>query len=234
MFLTETAASSKLRRSMHATRSAALAAEEPIVIPGLRSLSKQALPTFVEGMLLPALILSIGTRLAGIWVGLAVALAWAFLSIGRRMATGRRVSGVLVLAALALSARTALAGLTGNTDLYFIQPALGDAVLGFGFLLSLLTGGSLIERLARDVVPIEEMIRLPGVRSFFDRITLLWGLVLLGHAALGTWLLLAASVDTYVVVRPIAAFGIKGLTILVSALWFRGAARRRGMPLVIT
>jgi len=206
---------------------------DPIVIPGLRLLTRRALPTFIEGMLIPALVLSIGTRLAGIWVGLTVALAWAFLSVGRRMVTGRRVSGVLILAALTLSARTALAGITGNTDLYFIQPALGDAVLGVGFLLSLLTGGSLIERLAGDVVPVEDMIHRPCVRTMFDRITVLWGLVLLGHAALGVWMLLSQDVETYVVTRPAAAFGIKGAAVIVSALWFRAAIRRRGVPLVV-
>jgi hypothetical protein len=206
---------------------------DPLVIPGFRSLTRRALPTLVEGMLIPALVLSIGTRLAGIWVGLAVALTWAFLSVGRRMVTGRRVSGVLILAALTLSARTALAGLTGNTDLYFIQPALGDAILGAGFLISLLTGGSLIERLAGDVVPVEDMIGRPCVRLMFDRITLLWGLVLLGHAALGVWMMLNQDVETYVVTRPVAAIAVKGIAVVVSALWFRSAVRRRGVPLVI-
>jgi hypothetical protein len=206
---------------------------EPIVIPGLRSLTRRALPTLIEGMLVPALVLSLGTRLAGIWVGLSVALAWAFLSVGRRMVTGRRVSGVLILAALTLSARTALAGLTGNTDLYFIQPALGDAVLGIAFLVSLLTGGSLIERLAGDVVPVEDMIERPCVRAMLDRITVLWGLVLLGHAALGVWMLLSQDVETYVVTRPVAAFAVKGIAVVVSALWFRAAVRRRGVPLII-
>jgi hypothetical protein len=209
-------------------------AVDPIVIPGLRSLSRRALPTILEAMLLPAVLLSVFTRVAGIWVGLGMALGWALLGIGRRVVTGRQVSGMLLLAALALSARTALAGITGNTDLYFIQPALGDAVVGLGFLGSLLTGGSLIQRLAQDVVPIEGFIGRPGVRQFFNRITLLWGLVLLLHAGWSIWLLLNSSVETYVMARPAAAIVVKAATVGASAIWFRATVRRRGLPLVVS
>jgi hypothetical protein len=205
----------------------------PIVIPGLRAMSRRAMPIIIEAMIIPATILMVGTRLFGIWVALGVALAWAYVGVGRRVLRGRRVSGTLLLAAITLSARTAAAGFTGNTDLYFIQPALGDATLGLAFLVSLLTGGSLIERLAGDIVPVEDMIDRPCVRIMFSRITLLWGAVLLLHAGLGVWMLLSQDVGTYVVTRPIVAFGLKTLAIIASTVWFKMAIRRRGVALVI-
>jgi uncharacterized membrane protein len=139
----------------------------------------------------------------------------------------------LLLAAVTLSARTAAAGLTGNPDLYFIQPAIGDAVLGLAFLASLLTGGSLVERLAGDVVPVEHMIHRPCVRHTFRRITLLWGMVLIAHAGLGLWMLASQDLETFVVTRPIVAFTVKGMAVIASALWFRLAIRRRGVSLVV-
>lgn len=209
------------------------ASDDPIVIPGLRAMTRRALPTVLEGMVVPAVILILGTRLFGIWVALGVALAWAYVGVGRRMLRGRRVSGMLLLAAVTLSARTAAAGLTGNTDLYFIQPALGDAALGLAFLVSLVTGGSLVERLAGDVVDVESMIHRPCVRTMFDRITLLWGVALLLHAGLAVWMMLSQEVETYVVTRPALAVVVKGATILTSVVWFRLAMRRRGLSLVV-
>ena len=68
----------------------------------------------------------------------------------RRVVKRQPVTGVLVLASLGITVRTALAVGSGSTFVYFAQPVIGTTLAGLVFFGSLLTGRPLIGRLAHD------------------------------------------------------------------------------------
>jgi hypothetical protein len=71
-----------------------------------------------------------------------------------------------------------------------------------------------------------------GMRRAFSRLTLLWAIVFVLHAGLGTWMLLSQSIEIYVAVRTGVAVGLKGATVGVSVLLFRATMRREGIRVV--
>ena len=124
------------------------------------------------------------------WTAILVALGWSYGAIAFRALTGRRTSGLLLLTALLITARTALALLTDSTFVYFLQPIVSDGVVATAFLLSLVTARPMVARLAGDFYPMDhELAMRPRVRRLFRHLTVLWALLGLGKAMLTLWLL---------------------------------------------
>ena len=68
---------------------------------------------------------------------IVAALVWSYGAIAWRAVTGRRTSGLLILAAILLTGRTLLSVLADSTWLYFLQPIISDGAVAALFLLSL-------------------------------------------------------------------------------------------------
>jgi hypothetical protein len=157
-------------------------------------------------------------------------LGWTYVAVARRLVTGRRVPGILLLAAVTLTARTAIAIASGSVVVYFLQPTLGTALVAAAFLLSVPLGRPLAERLARDFCPIPpRVLTHERVRQFFLRITLLWAFTQLANAALTLWLLLSQSLATFLVAKTLVSWGLTGGAIVVSTIWFRRSMTRHGI-----
>jgi hypothetical protein len=166
----------------------------------------------------------------GIWTAILAALAWSYGALAYRALTGRRTSGLLVITALLMTARTVLALATGSTFLYFLQPVFADAAVGATFLLSLFTARPLVARLAGDFYPMdEELSTRPRVRRLFWHLTLVWALLCLAKGTMTLWLLQSTSLHTFVVVKSISVPTINTLaaasTILAAVL----VARKEGL-----
>jgi hypothetical protein len=101
-----------------------------------------------------------------------------------------------------------------------------------GFLLSLRSGESMVQRLAGDFVPMDGGFgERPCIRRYFAQVTVLWALLLVAHAVLGVWLLFTLSVEAYVLVKTILNAVVKGGAILLSIWWFRRVLRNRGIAI---
>ena len=130
--------------------------------------------------------------------------------------------GLVLLGAVTITARSAIAVGTGSTFLYFLQPMLGTALVATAFLASVLTGRPLAARLARDFCPIPEHVASAApMRRFFVQITLLWAVTELVIAAVAITLLLSESVGVFVVTRTVSSLVITGLAIGASVGWFQ-------------
>jgi len=199
-------------------------------LPAIGALVRRALPVVVEGVLVPTGLFYLGFWLGGVWGGMIAALVWSLGALGRRMIRGG-VSGLLVLAVVTLLARVLATALTGNTDVYFLQPVVGEAALGLVFLASLPAGRSLAHRLAHDFVPLEGAGASPRLRRVFAAITVLWAVVFLLLAFLGWYLLGRETVAAYVGYRTAIAAGVKALAIAASYAVFRFGLRRHGIRL---
>jgi len=169
----------------------------------------------------------IAVRLLGPWAALGVGLAWVYGTIGRRLVRRRRVPGVLLLAAVTATARTAIAFGTHSLVLYFLQPSLGTALVSLAFLGSVVTRRPLAARLAHDFCPLPAgWTEKAWVNAFFLRISLLWAFVLLANATISAWLAISQSIEVVVVARPLAA-GVLTLTAIgVSVLHFTRTVHR--------
>lgn len=197
-------------------------------LPAIATLLRRALPLVVEGVLVPTGLFYLGFWLGGVWGGIIAALVWSVGALGRRMIVGR-ASGLLILAVVTLAARALATGLSGNTDVYFLQPVVGEAALGLVFLASLPAGRSLVHRLAHDFVPIDGLAPHSRLRRVFCGITVLWAAVFLLLAFLGWYLLGHNGVAAYVGYRTAISAGVKALAVAASVQLFRTGLRRHGI-----
>ncbi|MFH1330575.1 MAG: hypothetical protein ABIJ48_08010 [Actinomycetota bacterium] len=205
-------------------------AAHPVVLtlPAIGALLRRALPIVTEGVLVPTGLFYLGFWLGGVWGGMIAALVWSLGALGRRMIVGG-VSGLLVLAVVTLSVRVFITGVSGNSDVYFLQPVVGEAALGLVFLASLPAGRSLVHRLAHDFVPLEGLAPHLRLRRVFYGITLLWAGVFLLLAFLGWYLLGHNGVAAYVGYRTAVSAGVKSLAVAASVQLFRSGLRRQGI-----
>jgi hypothetical protein len=199
-------------------------------IPRLRTLARHALPHVVEGTVVPLALFLLTLRLVGVWGAVLIGLGWTYAAVGRRLLTGRRVPGILVLGAVTLTARTVVAMVSGSVVVYFLQPTLGTALVAGAFLLSVPLRRPLAQRLARDFCPIpEDVLENTHVRRFFRQVTLLWAVTQLANASVTLWLLLSESLATFLIAKTLVSWGLTGTAIAVSTIWFRRSMTRHGI-----
>ncbi|MCP5026560.1 MAG: hypothetical protein GY929_09775 [Actinomycetia bacterium] len=205
----------------------------PVVIPHLTAVVRHALPNIIEGKVIPILLFVGCLRFLGTGWALTVALVWSLVTIGLRLAMGRRVSGLLVLSAAALTARTVAAVASGSLVVYFAQPIATTVLVGLTFLVSVAMGSPLAERLACDVLPFEDKtLSHPLVRQFFVRLSVLWFMTSMVNAGITLWLLLTQSTTTFVLVKSILGPATGIVTVGTMFIWFRFNLARTGTPLV--
>src|SRR3989440_10727887 len=106
-------------------------------IPRLRTLARHAVPHVIEGTVVPLLLFLLTLHFVGVWGAVLIGMGWTYIAVGRRLVTGQRVPGILLLAAVTITARTAVAIASGRVVGYFLQPTLRTALLARAFPLSL-------------------------------------------------------------------------------------------------
>ena len=199
-------------------------------MPRLGAMARTALPNVIEGTLLPLGLFYGAMWAIGLWGAIAISLAWSWGAVAVRIARGRRVPGLLLIGAIALTARSLVSFLADSVFLYFLQPTLGTVLLAAAFLLSAPAGRPLAEKLAHDFLPMPEWFAShPAIRRFFVRITVLWGAVQLANAGVALWLLLSQPIPVYLAAKTGATTLIMGVAIAGSTIWFRRLVARHGL-----
>lgn len=90
-------------------------------------------------------------------------------------------------------------------------------------------------RLAGDFIPLPAgLADAPWVRRYFARIAVLWGINILSQVAISVVLLTRMDTATYLVARAVVGWVLTGAGVGVSVAWFRSAARRHGVKVVLT
>jgi intracellular septation protein A len=197
----------------------------------MAALARHATPHVLEATLIPLALFYGGLQFMGLWGALLAALIWSYTSLLRRLITRRRVSGMLVLGIIGLTARTALALATGSAFLYFLQPTLGTGLVAGVFIGSTLLGRPLAMRLAADFMPLPEaLLARDGVRRFFLRISLLWAGVFLANAGISLWLLVSQSLATFLWTRTVASLVLTAVAVAISTLAFRRCVTTTQQP----
>jgi uncharacterized membrane protein len=159
-----------------------------------------------------------------------VALAWMVTATVWRAATGRRVSGLLVLTLAIMTLKTTIALATGNTFVYFVQPVFVDVTVSALFLGSLWSARPLVARLAPDFFVLDSTTaERPRIRRLFHRLTLMWGLVILLKGSLTLWLLLSLSTVDFVLIKGSAIITLTLTTAAATVVWSVLVGRQEGL-----
>jgi intracellular septation protein A len=199
-------------------------------IPDLRTVARHAVPRVVEGTLIPLALFLLGLRVIGLWGAMAAGLVWIYMAIAARVVLRRRVPGILMISALTLTARTAIALMAHSMVVYFLQPSLATTLVAAAFLFSVPLDRPLAGRLAADFCPLpNEMHANTHVHRFFRQISLLWAFAQLLNAGLTIWLLFSQSLATFVVLRSAVSMSVTVVAIVASTLWFKRSMARHGI-----
>ncbi|MCW2792182.1 MAG: yciB [Nocardioides sp.] len=198
--------------------------------PCLGTVVRRVSLSLLIACVIPATLFYSVFALAGVWTAIVVALGWSYGAIAWRALTGRRTSGLLLLTALLLTVRTALALLTDSTWLYFLQPIISDGVVATAFLLSLVSARPMVARLAGDFYPMDHELSVrPRIRRLFRNLTVLWALLGLGKATMTLWLLQSTSLETFVLVKSISALSINMLAATATIALAAYVGRQEGL-----
>lgn len=198
-------------------------------------------PKLLEASIIPSLLFYTCLAFGSLGLAYLVAIAWTYGCLAGRLLRGADVSGVLVLASVGITVRTALAVGSGSTFIYFAQPIVGTVITGGVFLGSLVIGRPLIAKLAHDFWPITpEQAQNPRVRSLLCGLTILWAGVNLATASVTFVLLVSLPLTTFVAAKQVSGLAITITAIAITIAWSHRTAcsegmispsRRRGAPI---
>jgi hypothetical protein len=190
---------------------------------------RRAGPHIIEASLIPTALFYFCLVLLGLGAAFAAALAWVYAAILCRVVSHRAVPPLLVLAAIGITVRTLVAMASGSSFLYFAQPIAGSVVMGCVFLISMVVGRPMVERLALEFWPLTpEMLARPAVLRLLRRLTLLWAAVNLTIGATTFALLVWLPLPTYVALKQPTSLTITGLGIAVTIHRAVRTAHREG------
>lgn len=198
--------------------------------PSLLAVIRRVSLSLLIAVVVPAVLFYGFFVLAGVWTAIVAALVWSYGAIAWRAATRRRTSGLLILAAILLTGRTALSVAADSPWLYFLQPIISDGLVAALFLLSLASTRPMVARLAGDFYPMDhELASRPRIQRLFWHLTLLWAILGLAKATTTLWLLQSQSLDTFVLVKSITTLSINVLAAFATIGLAAMVARKEGL-----
>jgi hypothetical protein len=201
-------------------------------LPPWRTLLGQAGRHLVENTLAPLLVFYAILVTVGLFWAFIGALALCYLSIIIRLVRRTPVPALLLLCAALLTARSIIGIATGSAFLYFLQPSLGNFVIGGLFLLSVPLGRPLAARLAGEFCSFPAgLVGHDRLRDFFRRVSLLWAFVFCANGAMTIWMLIKVPVTEFLFLSFSSSTGLTIAGVALSLWWFRRSLRRAGVRL---
>ena len=186
--------------------------------------------SLLTASVIPAVLFAVCLATMNVWAAFVAALAWCYGAIGWRLVTRRRTSGLLILTVVGLTAKTAMTFASGDTYLYFIQPAISNVVIASLALLSLATARPFVARLAADFYPMtDDLAMRPRLQRLFWHLTLMWAMVCLAKAVVTVWLYESQSLTTFVMVKSAVFFAMTVVAAAITIVAAVRVARREGL-----
>jgi hypothetical protein len=190
---------------------------------------RQSGPHLIEASLIPTALFYCALVVVGLGAAFVTALVWLYAAVLCRVLRHRPVPPLLVLGAIGITVRTSISLASGSDFYYFAQPILGSLVMGCVFLVSVVIGRPMVEKLALEFWPLTpEMLACPAVRRLLRGLTFLWAGVNIVTGATTLTLLLWLPLAAYVAVKQLASLAITGLGMAVTIDLSMRTARREG------
>ena len=204
--------------------------DAPMERPTLKLVLRRVGVSMLIACIIPATLFYVCMVSVNAWFAIVVALGWSYGAIAFRSLTGRRPSGLLILASVVMTVRTVIALAAHSTFLYFLQPIITDTMVATAFLLSLATARPVVARLAGDFYPMSQELALrPRIQRLFWHLTLMWAFFVIGKASMTLWLLHSQSLQTFVVAKSISGLTFNALGIAVTIGVAMVVARKEGL-----
>jgi hypothetical protein len=193
--------------------------------PRPRAIVRHLSLSILTATVIPSALFAICLSIGSVWCALIAALVWCYGSMAWRMSRGKRTSGLLLITAAGLTAKTIFTFASGDTFVYFAQPAITDMIVAGLFVGSLATARPLVDRMAADFFPMHpEVSSRPSVQRLFWRLSMLWAGVCVVKAAVTMSLLYTLPTATFYPVKEAMIITIViGATILTARAAFRVA-----------
>ena len=197
--------------------------------PSLKELLRGGGPRFLRDAFGPPVAFYVGWKLHGLVLGVAFASTWTLVAYTWERRHGR--PGVAARIGLGIAIVQAVVGLVSRSAVgYFAPPVIANAVYGLAFVVSVALRRPLAGVFAVEMYPVPAEIRArPAFRRTFSRISLVWGVYLLGRSVLRMFVLMHYSVDVYVAVNVATA---APLTLALMAWSFRYGVHALGRAAV--
>jgi intracellular septation protein A len=176
-------------------------------------------PRMARDAMGPMLVFYFGWRVAGLVVGILAATVLTLAALVHEHRQGRR--GLMARIALGFVVLQAVVGLvTGSERLYLAQPVLVTGGYGLAFLGSVLVRRPLASAFAEEMYPFpEEVKRSITYRRAFTRISLVWGVYLVGRSILRLIALSGSTVEAFLAVNLVT--GVPLTTLLLGwSIWY--------------
>jgi hypothetical protein len=195
---------------------------------------RRLVPYLVEATLVP-LVLFYGFLIAvDLTAAFLAAVAWTYSAVVRRILTRRPIPGLLVLACLGITVRTAVYLCSGSSFVYFVQPILRTAATAAVLAASVVIGRPLIARFASDFCPLSAEVQVrPAVVGLFRRLTFLWAGVNLAAAGASLTLLFTVPTAVFVGAATLAAWILTGTGVVFTVADAVRTARSEGLATAV-
>ena len=193
------------------------------------SVVRRSGPHVLEASLIPTALFYSCLVVAGLGAAYAAAVVWLYASVLVRLARHQAIPPLLVLGVVGITVRTTVAVTSGSSFVYFAQPVANSVVMAGVFLVSIVIGRPLIERLALEFWPLTpELLALPSVSRLLRGLTFLWAGVNLVIGATTLSMLLWLPLATYVAMKQLASLAITGTGIAITIDRALRVARQEG------
>jgi hypothetical protein len=194
------------------------------------AVGRRLVPYLIEATLIPTALFYLLLTTTELRWAIVGALCWSYAAVLRRLAAGRPIPGLLILATLGISVRTTVYLFNNNSLVYFVQPILRTVLTAALFAGSVAIGRPLIARFADDFCPLSTDVRSrPGVLQLFRRLSCLWAGINAIAAASTLALLLTVPVPVFVVAAAVTAWIITCTGAVVTVVAAVTTARREGL-----
>ena len=195
----------------------------------LRMVGRRGLPTLIEATIIPSVLFYVFLVSINASAAMLAALVWTYGSALRRIAGGRRIPGLLMLAVAGVTMRT-IVGLMSGTFLYFLQPIATTVALALVFLGSLLFERPIIAHMASDFCPLDaEVSARPAIVRLFSGLTILWAGVHLLSAVTMFLLLVSLPTTTFVALKTPISLAMTVTAVVLTVSWSIRTARRENL-----
>jgi intracellular septation protein A len=208
---------------------------EPSKFSVARAVGRRLVPHLIEATLIPTALFYLGLATLGMRWGLAAALGWSWIAVGRRVIGRAHIPALVLLTCMGITVRTAVFIFSQSTFVFFVQPILGTMLTATVMLGSIALGRPLIGRFAQDFCPMaDDLGARPAVIRLFRRLTYLWAGVNILTAVVNLTLLATVPVEIFVGTKTVSAwvFSCTGVALTVSAAV--GTARKEGLRTAVS
>jgi hypothetical protein len=196
---------------------------------------RRMVPFLIEATLIPTALFYVFFLTFELKWAILAALCWTYGAVVRRVVAGHAVPGLLVLAALGISVRTAVFLLSHNDFVYFFQPILRTVATAAFFAMSVVFGRPLVARFAKDFCPLSaDVLDRPAVIQLFRRLTYLWAGVNALAAATSLTLLLTVPVVVFVGTATVTAWIITCSGVVLTVSESVRTARSEGLATAVS